>query len=195
MPTHAFNKNMNKPRNTGSVVTQNELMSIRAQLRDLRIQTTPSLVPRPTNAQPKPVAGVGEKWHKRTVFATKTVTGPSATSFTLGNIIQGYSALTNTFRVKSVKVWNTTLGQGLKASLLSGALMISTATDSQISCADYGSGQRIAGIVYDVPDTLNKILGNISQTDATSFIDVENPTATASTVNVFVCHVMIEFLL
>jgi hypothetical protein len=197
MPTHAFNKNMNKPRNPRSGATSNELMSIRAQLRELRKQTNPNLIAVPTSAQPKPVASAGEKWHSRTVSIIKTVTGLNATSFTLGDIVKGLTQTTTlgvTFRVKDVKVWNSTLGQGIKASFLPNVLTLATVADLASDATDYGSGTQIAGIRMDIPDTLTKIL-QLDSSNATSFLDASTPLAAAASVQIFVCHVQLDFLM
>jgi hypothetical protein len=171
-------------------------MSIRAQLRDLRIQTQPNIRARPIESEPGPIAGPSEKWHSRTVQIYKTVAAGTAAQVTLGNIITALTGNTGNFeiRIKKIKVWSVTLGGTVRVILKPDVCTIGTSTTAtDVVYSDSGSGTRLAGMSIDIPDCLARSqVASVSTT--TNIMDIDNPQAGTGQNTTLVTHVVIDFL-
>jgi hypothetical protein len=152
------------------------------------------VVGRPTASNPKPIMGADDKWHARTVQIRKTTTGTAEVSFTLGDIVTAMTTQTGSqrFRVEKVKCWNTNLGGALRANLFGSIFQLVDSNDLGYAATDYGSGTSIAGVEFDIPDSLTKLVAS-APGNSTSFMDVSNPNGATSTVYNHVAHVVLRF--
>lgn len=90
-------------------------------------------------------------------------------------------------RISMVKVWNTTVGSSLLATLYPAAVMDSGSAAANVQGVDYGTSSSLAGIKFDVPDTLS--------TDLTSLVGTSNvlTATTGGVTDKILVHVTVRF--
>jgi hypothetical protein len=171
----------------------NQMAAIQNSIKQLRVETNPNIKPRACRANPPPIAAPLSKWHNRTVQITKTDGGTNAT-FTLGDVVANLNGLATpntTYRIKSIKVWNSSLGKPLTATISPTSFMIAGAGQAgsqTLSHKDFGTGTSLASAHFNIPDTLALAVNVNSGTTAT-FMTVSAANSE------LVCHVSIEFLM
>jgi len=112
----------------------------------------------------------------RTVYVTRTyaITKQSASSvatLSYADIISavapgGDPASISDCRVSKIKLWNTSIGSSLRATLLTSKLIDSSTNPASIQGIDYGTSSSLAGLGFDIPDTLAvDITGATPQSD------------------------------
>lgn len=171
-PKHAFNKNMNKPRNVGrsqSRGQQNITRTVQAEL-------NPVIGVKSVTGNPPPIRRGGEMWVKRT-FTTAALKGNgSAVNFTLGDF-----AGASTYAIlHKLKVWSLSTRE---LTVLLNTGNVTTLGDDGTTATDYAPLSQFPGIEFCIPKACAKQIYLLTENLASI--------GTASTTDLYVAHATI----
>jgi hypothetical protein len=145
--------NRNRQRNT------RPMNSIRQQISRLNREINPCVKVSPARTDPKPTCQSKTFWVRRVISVIKSSSTNSATQVTIGDISTALSGLTSgtPFRVLGFNVWNSNLGGALSCSLAVKALTLGATTEN-VTGTDFGTGSRLAGLRFNIPDPISQSL-------------------------------------
>ena len=173
----------------------NQMAAIKQSIAQLRVETNPMIKPRACRGNPPPIASALSKWHARTVSIIKSSSSNAEVTFTMGDIIKSLnnSATGTTIRVKSVKVWNTSISSNVDATLVPTVIVNSaTAPSGSLQFTDYGTGNNLAGVHFNIPDTLAIVT---QPTNATTDVFLKVNSFNLSGGSQLLVHVSLDFLM
>lgn len=144
---------MTKPRKT--LQNDRTLSALQQQLNYIKRETNPVVHGRRARGNPKPVQNKSV-YVNRVCQLRKTSTG-GATNLSNGDIAGTLGIPTNgSYYVDWIKIWNTTLGGYIDATLDLDNLTVNTpASGPNILCGDQGTGAALAGVHFDIPASLS----------------------------------------
>lgn len=137
--------------------------NLKRQIASLKREVNPIVKGRPCRGNPKPVNT------NRTVYVSRTYAlSRNATTNTVGlskaDIVLLASAGED-IRIDFIKIWNTTLGSGIKATLRTSRIIDSSTGPKDIQIEDYGTSASLSGVMFDIPMTLSADISEGTQTD------------------------------
>lgn len=160
---------------------KNQQNGIKQSIRRINREINPCVRVAPAKSQPNPCAVVRAKWFERKVLVQKiSSSNNSGALLTVADISTAMSGITSgtLFKVRSVSVWNTTLGSAIKADCDVNVLTLGSDTESIVG-QDYGNGTNLAGIKFDIPNVIAQGIA-VSQTDLTVVLTLIDPRSIAT---------------
>lgn len=130
--------------------------ALNARINAIRKDIRPMITVRGCRGNPKPLN------KNRTVYVTRTypiekTAANSTTNISLYDIITaavGAGQTATDLRISMIKMWNTSLGSSLTATCLPSGCIDNSIAASNVQGVDYGTSSSLAGLKFDVPDTL-----------------------------------------
>ncbi len=161
--------------------------NVQKQIKDIRRELNPAVCVRPARADPPPTTTSKTHWIRRTYKVGVSSTGTNSTTITLGALATAIGAPTGTIvKVMAVNVWNTVIGQGIKADFDVQTVLVTTDPQAVVA-EDYGTSSRLAGLHFDIPDPISESI-QLNSSTATVMLTLSNPGAASTTNNYFVAH-------
>lgn len=137
------------PKGKRTMKSQN---STKQQIAQIKREINPLIKVRSVRGNPKPININQTAFVSRTVQVVKTSSSGSA-ALSIQDVTGSFSSAKD-LRVDFVKVWNSTPGSSLKATLNVRNVIDSTTSPSEIVGEDFGNYSSLAGIKFDIPMTL-----------------------------------------
>jgi len=144
--------------------------STKQQIAQIRREINPLVKVRSVRGNPKPINVNQSVFVSRTIQVVKTGSGGSA-SLSIQDVTGAFTTPKD-MRIDFIKVWNSTPGSSLKATLIVRNITDSSQVASDIVGEDFGNYSSLAGIKFDIPMTLT--------TDITEALSTNNIVTTVS---------------
>lgn len=161
--------------------------NVSKQIKDIRRELNPAVHVRPARSDPPPTTTSKTHWIRRTYKVGVSSTGPASTTITLGALATAIGAPAGTIvKVLGTNVWNTVLGQGIKVDYDVQTVIV-TSDPQSVVAEDYGTGTRLSGLHFDIPDPISESIQTNTST-GTVMMTISNPGAASTTNNYFVAH-------